>query len=195
MAAIAKGRALERKLNRAGTRRADIIDRLWPGEREHLWHRTSEDGFTTVPRTLSLIMSLIEELGNGKDASRVYFDLWCRQMDDSFVEVTDEEAFAFSCGYSTAGRNVRTWRERVELLADLGFLDIQPNGSKKFGYILVKHPYAVVVQLHANRRVTPAWWGAFVKRASEIGAVVPVVQDAAESSAVFNSSDASVFDS
>jgi hypothetical protein len=120
-------------------------------------------------------MTLIDDLkGKGRDISRVYFDLWCRQMDDSFVEVTDEESFAYSSGYSTPGRNVRSWRERIEMLRDLGFISVRPNGSRKYGYILLHHPHRVVCKLRAQRKVNEAWWGAFTKRASEIGAVLPI---------------------
>src|ERR1700688_711674 len=72
----------------------------------------------------------------GRDISRVYFDLWCRQMDDSFIDVTDEESFAYSSGFATTGRNIRSWRERIDVLRELGFISVQPNGSRKFGYIL-----------------------------------------------------------
>jgi hypothetical protein len=119
-------------------------------------------------------MTLIDELkGKGRDTSRVYFDLWCRQIDDSFVDVNDEESFAYASGYSTPGRNVRSWRERIDILRDLGFVSVQPNGSRKYGYILLLHPHRIVSDLRAQGKVSDAWWGAFSKRASEIGAVLP----------------------
>src|SRR6266404_6012226 len=108
--------------NKVALRRRQLRDGFWPDEAGKLWHRTTEDGYSTVPRTLPLVMTLIDELKDkGKDIARVYFDLWCRQIDDSFVEVTDEESFAYSSGFTTTGRNVRSWRERIEMLRDLGF--------------------------------------------------------------------------
>jgi len=115
-------------------------------------------------------MSLIDDLGGGKDASRVYFDLWCRQMDDCFVEVTDEETFAYSSGYYTAGRNVRSWRERMDILDRLGFVKVNPNGSRKYGYVLLLHPHGVVKTLQEQGKIPPNWWGAYTKRATEVGA-------------------------
>jgi len=160
--------------HKLAVRRLGLRDQLWPGVAETLWHRTTEDGYSTVPRTLPLIMTLIDDLkGKGKDISRVYFDLWCRQVDDCFVEVTDEESFAYSSGYPTQGRNVRSWRERIDMLADLGFIAIQPNGSRKYGYILLWHPHRVVLELRAQGRVGDPWWGAFSKRVSEVGAELP----------------------
>ena len=148
-------------------------DQLWPGEADRLWHRRTEQGFSTIPRTLPLVMTLIDDLkGKGKDTSRVYLDLWCRQMDDSFVEVTDEDAFAYSCGYSTPGRNVRTWRERIDILRDMGFIGVRPNGSRRYGYILLYHPHKVVAEVQKSGKVSLEWWGAFAKRATEVGAVL-----------------------
>ena len=149
---------------------------LWPGEGDLLWHRTTEDGFSTIPRTLPLVMTLIDELKDkGRDISRVYFDLWCRQMDDSFIDVTDEESFAYSSGFTTTGRNIRSWRERIAVLRELGFISVQPNGSRKFGYILLRHPHRVVLELKAKKKISDPWWGAFSKRASEIGAELPTL--------------------
>jgi hypothetical protein len=115
-------------------------------------------------------MTLIDDLGGkGMNSSRVYFDLWGRAFDESFVEVWDEEAFAFSSGFCSPGRNVRSWRERVKRLKDLGFVEVAPNGSRKFGYILLPDPNKVVRQLYKEGRVPAPWWGAYTKRLSEIG--------------------------
>ena len=75
----------------------------------------------------------------------------------------------------TPGRNVRSWRERIEMLQELGFIGVQPNGSRKYGYILLLHPHRVVCELRARGKVNDPWWGAFSKRASEIGATLPIV--------------------
>lgn len=174
--AEAAAKVAPKPLTKVALRRQELRDNLWPGEAGGLWHRTTEDGYSTIPRTLPLVMTLIDELkGKGRDISRVYFDLWCRQIDDSFVEVSDEESFAYSSGYSTPGRNVRSWRERIEMLRELGFISVQPNGSRKYGYILLHHPHRVVCELRAREKVSDAWWGAFSKRASEIGANLPSV--------------------
>src|SRR4051812_7546741 len=63
--------ALEQKRRRVRTE-------LWPGSENLYYNRKSEIGFTTIPRTLPLICSLIRAIthkGEG-DASRVYLDLW-----------------------------------------------------------------------------------------------------------------------
>jgi len=163
---------MPKTMTKAASRRLEMLDSLWPDARAELWHRSKEDGYSTIPRTLPLILSLIDNLGGGKDASRVYIDLWCRQMDDSFVEVTDEETFAYSSGYSTTGRNVRSWRERMDILQNLGFVSIKPNGSRKYGYILLSHPHKVIKRLREQGQIPENWWGAFTKRATEVGASI-----------------------
>ena len=169
-------KTVPKPLTKVAIRRQSLRDQLWPDEADKLWHRSTEDGYSTVPRTLPLVMTLIDELKDkGRDISRVYFDLWCRQIDDSFVNVSDEESFAYSSGFTTTGRNVRSWRERIEVLRELGFISVRPNGSRKYGYILLHHPHRVILELKAKKKIGDAWSGAFSKRASEIGAELPSV--------------------
>jgi hypothetical protein len=94
-------------------------------------------------------------------------------MDDSFNNVTNEESFAYSLGFTTTGRKIRSWRERIAVLQERGFISIPPNGSRKFGYILLRHPHRAVLKLKAKKKISDPWWGAFSKRASEVGSELP----------------------
>ena len=169
MAISAKRQALEDK-------RKALRDQLFSNCDSKLWNRkVVTGGFTTIPRTLGLMMTLIEKMFDrkkGHDTSRTYFELWCRAFDDYFIEVADVDAFAFAAGFVTT-RSVRSWEERVRTLADLGFIETAPNGSKKQGYILLLDPHKVVKVLNQNGKVPAAWWGAYTKRASEIGYTLP----------------------
>lgn len=162
--------------NAASIRREKLREQFWPGSAAESWDRKKENGFSTIPRTLGLIMTLIDELADrdkGKDVSRVYFELWCRNFDEAFIEIGDEEAMAFASGFTAPNRNVRTWKERIDVLQKLGFIQVMPVGSKKHGYIFLPDPHKVIKKLKADGRVSPSWWGAYVKRASEIGYVIP----------------------
>lgn len=163
-----------KKRKTAQQRRVELRDSLWPDASERVWSRQKEDGYCTVPRTLPLVGTLIRLLTKDLDAARAYFDLWGRVYDDGLVDVVDEEEFAASCGYATARRNIRTWRERVEALDALGFVEVKPKGTKKFGYILLVHPHDVVQRLRKTRKreLPEWWWSLFSKRISEIGAVL-----------------------
>jgi hypothetical protein len=157
-------------------KRRELRDQLFPNCVSELWNRKSVKGFTTIPRTLGLIMTLLEQMFDrkkGRDVSRTYFELWCRGFDDYFIEVTDIEAFAYSAGFISRGRNVRSWEERVKELAELGFVKVAPYGSKKQGYILLVDPHKVVKKLKDDGKLPPEWWGAYTKRASEIGFTLP----------------------
>jgi hypothetical protein len=161
--------------NAASIRREKLRDQFWPGSSLEIWDRKKENGFSTIPRTLGLIMTLIDELADrdkGKDVSRVYFELWCRNFDEAFIEIVDEEAMAFASGFTAPNRNVRTWKERIDVLQKLGFIYVMPVGSKKHGYILLPDPHKVIKKLQVEGRVSASWWGAYVKRASETGYVI-----------------------
>src|SRR5215470_1596124 len=122
------------RLNPAAVRRLHLREELWPGVSSQLWDRRKAKGFCTIPRSLPLVMKLIDDLGGkGKNASRVYFDLWARAFDEGVVEVFDEETFAFSSGFDASTRNIRSWRERIDVLKDLGFVCVAPSGSRKYG--------------------------------------------------------------
>ncbi len=162
--------------NKAATKRLQLRESLWPNADTYVWHRSKEHGWSTVPRTLTLIMTLIDLLKPGYDASRVYLELWCRQFDDSFVQIDDEEALAYACGYVTQTRNVRSLRERLNLLHKLGFISIKPNGSRKFGYVLLLQPHRVAKKIRdttSNPEIHDKWWGAWVKRAVDVGSAIP----------------------
>ena len=51
-------------------RQLELRARLWPGLNSgDLWNRLTHDGFSTVPSTMPLIMSIIDDLSNGRPAS------------------------------------------------------------------------------------------------------------------------------
>jgi hypothetical protein len=162
----------KRRPTKAELRRRELFADLWPGAVAHTWHRARETGFTTVPRTLSLVASLVKLLTDGRDASRVYLDLWCRAYDEPVVEVTDEAEFALSCGYQKGTRHVRTWQERIGDLQRLRFIAVRPKPSRIVGYILLLHPHDAVTSLKQTYpdRIPDWWWDLFQARLKEIGA-------------------------
>ena len=168
-------------------KRIELRDQLWPDSPEVVWDRTDrkEKGFTTLPRTVPLVGALIRHLTDRLDASRAYFDLWGRSWDGGLVEIDDEEELAASCGYTTSKRNVRTWRERMVTLEQLGFIRIKPRGTRKYGYVLLVHPHDAVQRLrHDDEHDVPEWWWTlFLKRTNEIRAVLrlPHLVDSSES--------------
>jgi hypothetical protein len=59
------------------------------------------------------------------------------------------------------------------VLAALGFIKVAPYGSRKQGYILLVDPHKIVKKLKEEGKIPNEWWGAYTKRASEIGYALP----------------------
>ena len=165
---------MARKITVAQRKRLHRRDELWPDSKGLIYDRKDESGFCTIPRTLVLVSTLIKHLAPSKDPSKVYLDLWTRQRDDGFVEVWDQEEMAATCGYSRPPRNVRTWREAIDQLQELGFIRVAPKGTRKYGFLFLPHPHDVVQKLkHSNPKAVPDWWWSlFENRVLEIGATL-----------------------
>src|SRR5215475_60628 len=104
-----------RPKNQAEVKREQIRDLVFPNSAEDIYDRKIHNGFSSIPRTLGLMLTLIEELApKDKNPSRVYSELWFRTYDDKLVEVKDEDEFAYASGLS-----VRRWRERIDVLEKL----------------------------------------------------------------------------
>lgn len=142
---------------------------LWPGvDNSQLWYRRDRDGFVTIPRLMPLIMSIMDDLsGKGFPIGQTYFEMWCRLYDEGFLTLNRPEEMAFHAGFS-GQRALRTWRERVRRLHELGFIDLKSGPLGEFSYALFWNPY-YVLQRHRDR-IQEAKWRALEIRANEIGA-------------------------
>jgi hypothetical protein len=151
-------------------RREQLRESYWPGSAGEVWSPRTSVGFIAVPRVLPLIFVLIRELSRKGDPTGVFLDLWCRTFEEGIVSVTDEEAFAFSAGYR-GPRAVRTWREHVAQLQELGFIRTQASGNREFGHVLLRDPIRVALEVVRAKpeEIPKGWLPAFRQRAAEIG--------------------------
>jgi hypothetical protein len=166
---------MARKLTQYDQKRRALRNTMWADSDQVIYNREAETGFTTVPRTLSLVCTLLKVLGEKNDPSRVYLELWCRQRDDGFVEILDTEELASSAGfYRGPKRQARSLREALDRLAQLGFIRISAKGTRKYGYVLVLHPHDVVQRMKDEEpdRIPGWWWGLFSDRTQDIKAVL-----------------------
>jgi hypothetical protein len=110
---------------------------LWPGvTNDHLWYRRDRDGFASIPRTMPLMMSIMDDLsGKGFPVGQTYLEMWCRLFDECFLTLNRPEELAFHAGF-VGQRAVRTWRDRVRRLRDLGFLDLKSGPMGELSYAL-----------------------------------------------------------
>jgi hypothetical protein len=80
-------------------RQVDLRARLWPTIADgHLWRRKFHDGYTTVPRTMPLILSIMDDLANGQPVGMTYLELWGRAFDESFVTLSSRVRWHFTPG-------------------------------------------------------------------------------------------------
>jgi hypothetical protein len=121
---------------------------FWPDIKdEDLWDRLRNDGFTTVPRTMALIMGIIDGLSNkGQPAGQAYFVLWCHVFYESFVTIDNPLVFAAETGFS-GERALTTWKQRMKKLQELGFIDAKEGASGDFNYVLILNPHIVIQKL------------------------------------------------
>lgn len=145
---------------------------LWPNLNEGaLWNRRVNDGFTTLPRTMGLIIAIINDLTKGKPAGMAYLELWCRARDSMFTTLAHKDSIAFHSGY-TGARAVRTWSDRMQSLQRLEFVDIKPGSSGPLTYALIWNPYHVIRRLYETPTpgLTEDKYNALIDRCAEIGA-------------------------
>jgi hypothetical protein len=164
--------------NKAKETNLQMREHLWPDlAKERLWLREDKTrkGFTTMPRTMPMIINLINDIskrvtnGRAVPAGKSYLVLWCRVFDEGFLKIENESAAALEAGYA-GERNVTTWREHMTVLKALGFIDSKEGLSGEFHYILIFNPYQVIKALHAKGWIQQVSYTALFERAMEIRA-------------------------
>jgi hypothetical protein len=119
---------------------------------------------------MPLIMSIIDDLSNGRPASMPYLDLWTRTYDEGFVTLAKPREMAFHAGFTTQ-RAERTWKQKLDVLAELGFIDLKSGPSGPASYALLWNPYLVIKGYHDRKEtgLREDKFNALVARALEIG--------------------------
>lgn len=156
--------------NKRRERQAKLREQLWPDVDEAmLWKRNT--GFINIPRTMPIMLSIMDDMADGRPVSAVYLELWSRAFEEPVVNLSHYVDMAFHSGFS-GQRAVRTWRERMQRLAELEFIDVKPGPAGDFGYALIFNPYIVLRSAHDTgvSGVRSDKYTALLVRASEIGA-------------------------
>lgn len=151
------------------TKREEIRKALWPDIIENdLWLRKKDVGFTTIPRTITLVSRIMDQLaGKGKPVSSTYLALWCWVFDEGFVEIKDPSMLAFESGFS-GNRAHHTWKARMKILEELGFIKSKPGFSNDYQYIIILNPIKVIKKIYEGKPHDHAY-NAFVSRAIQVG--------------------------
>lgn len=143
----------QRKLGRGiADRRQRLRDNLWPELNEDdLWLRKHRVGFTTIPRTITLIGRILDQMsGKGAPVLGTYLTLWCWVFDEGFVEIRTPRELAYESGFA-GPRAEATWRTRMRKLEELGIIAIKPGLAGDFQYILMYDPIKVITRLYETR--------------------------------------------
>ncbi|MFZ3181673.1 MAG: hypothetical protein WA156_16030 [Methylocystis silviterrae] len=163
--------ATKKELSAIAKKQLAVRDQLWPGAEISLWDRNAHKGFTTIPKTMPLIMKIMDEMTKGAPISSTYLTLWCSTWDNSYVALGKSEEMAYSSGFS-GQRGVHTWTARMKKLQELGFIDIKAGKSGPMSHAIVWNPHLAI--RHHYEMKTPglleASYTALLERALEVGA-------------------------
>jgi hypothetical protein len=144
---------------------------LWHGAEPWLWHRKANKGFATIPKTMPIILQIMDDLSNGRPVSSTYLGLWCDTWDNSMVNISKQNEMAHAAGF-TGQRAGYTWAGRVKILQDLRFIDVKAGKSGPISHVLLWNPHRVIRWHHAEKTpgLVEANFNALLERALDIGA-------------------------
>jgi hypothetical protein len=144
---------------------------LWPNAEPWLWNRKANKGFATIPKTMPLILQIMDDLSNGKPLSSTYLGLWCETWDNSMVNASKHQDMAHAAGF-TGQRATYTWSARMQLLQKLNFIDIKAGKSGAISHVLIWNPHRIIRWHHKNKipGLVEANFNALLERAIEVGA-------------------------
>lgn len=159
----------------AGRKQSDILKKqleirakLWPEINPKMLWGMDSDGWVAVPRLMPLMMSIMDDLsGKGYPVSRTYLEMWARLRDEQFLTLNRPEEMAFHAGFE-GQRALRTWKDRVQRLANLGFIGLKPGPLGDSSYAVFFNPYHVVKRAYLDGNVQERKWQALVVRANEV---------------------------
>lgn len=150
----------------AQARRRRLKKEFWPAVVP--WKGPEEKGYFCSPRSLPLVLLALSSKGvSGEhDPSLVYLELLSRHHGQGVIEMGHEEDHAFAAGY-TSNRAVRTWRDRMKVLEDAGFIRTS-GGARKYSRVLLVHPSIAMKALYDLGKIDQRLWEAYRARQIEV---------------------------
>lgn len=149
-----------------------IRDLHWPKAEPYLWDRRAHKGFTTIPKTMPMILKIMDEMTKGAPVSSTYLTLWCNTWDNSFVVLNRNGEMANASGFG-GQRGEHTWLTRVKKLQELNFIDVKPGKSGPYGNAIIWNPH-LVIRWHRDSGtsgLTASSFNILLEHALEIGAL------------------------
>jgi hypothetical protein len=135
-------------------KRIALREHLSPGSSARIWPQPNEAGWSKMPRYIAVILRALQKnASKGYDLGAVYLELLARNEEEGIVEIVKEEEHAYLSGYKANARGVRSWRERVRMLEQLGFIEAYPRGVARIDQVIVRHPRHALEALHAAKQL------------------------------------------
>lgn len=150
-------------------RTKQLRNHLWQSADERIWQYKKSDGWLNIPRSMPVILRVLDSLTKGQPVSATYLELWCRTYNDGFVTASRPREMAFFSGFD-GERAQRTWLSRIRKLHELGFIDVKEGPSGPVSYILIDNPYTPLKKLREEGKISDQFWNALIARMVEIGA-------------------------
>ena len=164
-------------VKQAGVRRLKMAERAQQAMDIHfpgippawVWGRKTNDGYTTSPRTLPIVMQAIDAVSKGQPAGHTLFCLWARAPDHPLVTIENPATFAAEAGFS-GERAVDTWRKRMKRLKELSLMSTKPGATGEFHYVLLLNPNVAMEYMRRKNMVQDGLYARFKDRLIEVGA-------------------------
>lgn len=167
---MANGRQATAKRMKMAERSQQQMALHFPGfPQSLLWHRKTNDGFTTIPRTLPIVMQAIDMQSKGQPAGHTLLCLWARSPDNPVIVIENTATFAAEAGF-IGERAVDTWRKRMKKLRELFMIQTKPGPSGEFHYTLLVNPNAALEWMRSTGLVQDGIYARFLDRLMDVGA-------------------------
>jgi hypothetical protein len=135
-----------------------------------VWSRKRDAGYISVPRILPIAMQAIDDHATkGSPGGHTLFCLWARSPDHVLVTIEHPATFAAEAGFRGT-RAVDTWRKRMKVLRDLGFIVPKKGPSGDFHHVMLINPIAGVERMYQNGKVHVDLYDRFLGRLVDTGA-------------------------
>ena len=118
--------------------------KFWPELTDSDFWSKDNKGFVCVPRSMPILMLIMDHFSPNKPVSKTYFSLWARCFDEMIVRADNQVVLATEAGFS-GERKVTTWKSRIQKLEDLGF--IKSKEAFDGDLIVLLNPFKVVLEL------------------------------------------------
>ncbi len=160
-----------REVSAIGRKQLALRESLWPGSEPDLWDRKAQKGFATIPKTMPMVLKIMDEMTKGAPVSSTYLTLWCNTWDNSFVALARPGDLANASGFG-GQRGEYTWSLRIKKLHELRFIDVKPGKSGPMSQAIIWNPHRVLRWHHSIRTqgLSEASYNALLEWALDVGA-------------------------